>query len=377
MAEVFEQTTINGMTLANRFVRSATWEGAAAEDGAVTPRLIRMMLDLAEGGVGLIITSYAYVMPEGQSSPRQIGAYDDRFVPGWRAMADAVHKAGSVIALQLVHGGCGASPELTGLETVGPSVRVDGATQCRAASLDDIKTIAQAFAAAARRAKDAGFDAVQLHGAHGYILNQFLSPAFNKRTDEYGGSLENRARLLLDVVKGVRAAVGPAFPVFVKLNSEDFLEGGMAREEAVAVARMLEKASVDAVEYSGGTLYSTEQYLPPRPGYLKTPEKEAYYREAAALYKRTVNIPLMLVGGIRSFEVAEELVASRTADYISLARPLICEPGLINRWKAGDRRKAECISDNGCFAPALQGAGDFCATMAKKRAKKASAPAPE
>jgi 2,4-dienoyl-CoA reductase-like NADH-dependent reductase (Old Yellow Enzyme family) len=208
---------------------------------------------------------------------------------------------------------------------------------------------------------------VQIHAAHGFLLSQFLSPAFNKRKDEYGGALENRARLLLGVVRGVREAVGPEYPVLIKINSEDFLDGGMTREEAVQVSDMLQKASVDAIEFSGGTVASPEKFLPPRPGRLKTPEQEVYYREAARLYKQEVGIPLMLVGGIRSYEVAEELIRGGTADYISMSRPLICEPGLVKRWREGDRRTAECLSDNACFAPGLEGKGIYCVTMAKKR----------
>ena len=372
MATVFESTGLNGMSLANRFVRSATWEGVAAEDGSATPRLTDMMAELAAGGVGLIITGFAFVTPEGQSSPRQLAAYDDRFMGGWRELTDTVHKAGGKVALQIVHGGYAADQRLTGLETVGPSARENGETKSREASREDIFSIVEAFGQAARRARDAGFDAVQLHAAHGFLINQFLSPQLNKRTDNYGGSLENRARFLLDVVKRVRELVGPAFPVLIKLNSEDFLENGMTREEAVQVALMLEKASVDAIEYSGGTVFSEMERQPPRPGFLKGADNEVYYREAASLFKQQVKIPLMLVGGIRSFEVAEGLVRDGSVDYVSLARPLICEPGLINRWKSGDRRRAKCVSDNACFGSASQGSGDFCATMSKKRSKEAT-----
>lgn len=370
MAELFEGTSINGMSMANRFVRSATWEGLADKDGSVTQRLIEVMVELAWGEVGLIISGYTFVSPEGQSNPGQLAVYDDRFLPGLQDMVRAVHSVGGKIALQVVHGGCSANSELSGLEPIGPSAREqDGWPRCRPAGRADIAAIGLAFARAAGRAKQAGFDAVQIHAAHGFLLSQFLSPAFNKRKDEYGGTLENRARLLLEVVRGVREALGPEYPVLIKINSEDFLDGGMTREEAVQVSAMLEKASIDAIELSGGTVASPEKFLPPRPGRLKTPEHEVYYREAARLYKREVAIPLMLVGGIRSYEVAEKLVREGTADYISMSRPLICEPGLVKRWREGDRRPAECVSDNACFAPGLEGKGIYCVTMAKKRTK--------
>lgn len=318
----------------------------------------------------MIISGYTFVSPEGQSNPGQLAVYDDRFLPGLRDMVKAVHSLGGKIALQVVHGGCSANPELSGLELIGPSAREqDGRPRCRPAGKEDIAITVAAFARAAGRAKQAGFDAVQIHAAHGFLLSQFLSPAFNKRKDEYGGALENRARLLLEVVRGAREAVGPEYPVLIKINSEDFLDGGMTREEAVQVSSMLEKASISAVELSGGTVASPQKFIPPRPGRLETPEQEVYYREAARLYKRKVAIPLMVVGGIRSYEVAEGLVRDGTADYISLSRPLICEPGLVKRWREGDRRPADCVSDNACFAPGLEGKGIYCVTMAKKRSK--------
>jgi 2,4-dienoyl-CoA reductase-like NADH-dependent reductase (Old Yellow Enzyme family) len=367
MAELFERTSISSMSLHNRFVRSATWEGLADRDGAVTPRLTEMMVGLARGEVGLIISSYAFVSPEGQSSPNQLAVHNDRFLSGLRDMAQAVHAAGGKIALQLVHGGCSSDRGLSGLEPVGPSASVrSGRTACRQAGREDIAAITSAFARAASRAKQAGFDAVQIHAAHGFLLSQFLSPAFNRRKDEYGGELEGRARLLLEVVRSVREAVGPGYPVLVKLNSEDFLENGMTSDEAIRVAGMLGNASVNAIELSGGTMASPEKLMPPRPGRLKIPEEEVYYRDAARLYKQKVTVPLMLVGGIRSYGVAQELVQNGIADYISLSRPLICEPSLIKRWHEGDHRAAECVSDNACFAPASDGRGVYCVTMGKK-----------
>ena len=364
MAKLFEHTSIGSMSLLNRFVRSATWEGLADKDGSVTSKLIEKMIELAKGEVGLIISSYAFVSPEGQSSPGQLAVYDDRFLPGLRDMAHAVHAAGGKMALQLVHGGCNSNPVLSGLKAIGPSTL----STCREASKEDSAVIISAFLRAADRAKQADFDAVQIHAAHGFLLSQFLSPAFNKRKDEYGGELENRARLALEVVKSVRKTVGPEYPVLIKLNSEDFLDGGMTREGAIQVAGMHENASVNAIELSGGTVASPEKLMPVRPGKL-TRKQEVYYREAAMLYKQKVTIPLILVGGIRSYEVADKLVKSDTTDYISMSRPLICEPGLVKRWKEGDRRKAECISCNSCFGPPSEGKGFYCVTIAKKRGK--------
>jgi 2,4-dienoyl-CoA reductase-like NADH-dependent reductase (Old Yellow Enzyme family) len=297
-----------------------------------------------------------------------MAAYDDRFVPGMKDMVRAVHAAGGKIAMQLVHGGAFSRSDLTGVEMVGPSdVIKDGKTITSSLTVKAIEGIVAAFAQAAVRAKHAGFDAIQIHAAHGFLISQFLSGPMNKRTDEYGGSLKNRTRLLLEVVRSVRLTVGTGYPILIKINSEDFLEGGMTRDEAVQVAFMLQDASVDAIEYSGGTVASPEKLMPPRPGALKSAENEVYYRDAARLYKQKVRIPLILVGGIRSFEVADELVKSGTCDYISLSRPFICEPALIRRWQGGDYRRAECISCNLCFGPPSEGKGFYCVTMANKR----------
>lgn len=367
MPDLFETTTIKNLTLPNRFVRSATWEGLAGDDGSVTPRLSGMMAELARGEVGLIISSHAFVSPEGQAGLKQLGAYSDRLEDGLASMARAVHDAGGRIALQLAHAGTQANTALSGKRAVGPSA-LPG-VDCRELDAEGIAATVAAFARAAGRAKETGFDAVQIHSAHGYLLNQFLSPAWNKRTDEYGGPLENRARMLLEVTHAVRDAVGPNYPVLAKINSEDFVEGGQTREDSAAVAAMLEAASVDAIELSGGCRPAGEAFMPARKGRIKTKEQEGYYRQAAALCKEKIKIPLMLVGGIRSLEVSEELLNAGIADYISLCRPLICEPGLVKRWREGDRRPALCVSDNACYAPGFAGEGIRCVTFEKKRAK--------
>lgn len=372
MSKLFEATTIKNMTLPNRFVRSATWEGMAGEDGSCTTGIGECMERLALGGVGLIITGYAFVSREGQAGPRQLGIYEDGLMPAYTEMVGMVHRAGGKIALQIAHGGCHAASELSGLEPVGPSGMMNQKNVwCREMASEEIASTVEAFGTAAARAKACGFDGVQIHGAHGYLLSQFLSPYYNKRCDDYGGLLENRARMLLDVVQCVRESTGNDFPVMVKMNSEDFLEPGLTVEEMLCVAAMLEKAGVDAVELSGGTIFSGK-LSPVRRTKTDSEEREVYYRDAARRFKERVGIPLMLVGGIRSYSVAERLVEEGVADYISLSRPLVCEPGLINRWKSGDTSKSVCQSDNLCFRPALKGQGIYC--MVAEKARKGQKP---
>lgn len=365
MATLFEPTQIRSLTLDNRFVRSATWEGVAGKDGSATPRLINLATQLARGGIGLIITGHAYVTREGQAGGGQLGIYSDDLIPGLVEMTTSVHAVGGKIAVQLAHAGIRASYALSRLEPIGPSVLQTGSEPVgREMTRHDIEAVIHAFAAAAKRSQAAGFDAVQIHGAHGYLVSQFLSPYFNKRGDEYGGSIENRARLTVEVVKAVRNAVGPGFPVLIKLNSEDFLPGGLMVEEMVQTAIILEGNGIDCIEVSGGTIMSKNK----APFRKATPdEPEVYYEDAARQYKKKVHVPLMLVGGIRTFETAERLVAEGLTDYISLSRPLIREPELINRWKSGDRRPATCISDNGCFKPAFEGRGVYCVVEAHEK----------
>ncbi len=364
----YESTRVGNLTAANRFVRSATWEGLADDDGSVTSRLIDVTSRLARGGVGLIITGHAYVSPEGQAGRWQLAIYSDDFLPGLTGMCESVHTLGGKIAAQIAHAGIYARSRLRGLEAVGPSSVNNAESPGREMTGDDIEVVIKAFAAAATRSHAAGFDAVQVHAAHGYLLSQFLSPYFNKRTDDYGGSIENRTRLLVRVVEAIRHAVPSDYPVFVKLNAEDFLPGGMTVEEMVQTALMLEKSGASGIELSGGTFLSGKN-IPSRPGKPGPGEPEAYYEGAAKRYKETVRLPLMLVGGIRTIETAEKLIAAGLADYVSLCRPLIREPELVNRWKSGDRRPAQCISDNGCFTPGFEGRGVHCVVEARERAK--------
>jgi 2,4-dienoyl-CoA reductase-like NADH-dependent reductase (Old Yellow Enzyme family) len=370
MSTLFEGTSINGMKLSNRFVRSATYEGMAAEDGSCTEVLIAKMAELAEGGVGLIITSHAFVSLEGRARNRQIGIHSDAMIPGLRKMAEAVHGKGGRIVVQLAHAGAQTDRKISGFDALGPSAfEKEKGCISREMTGADMDRIAACFGDAAVRAREAGFDGVEVHGAHGYLLSQFLSPHFNKRTDGYGGSIENRMRFLLEVFAAVRARTGKDFPVLIKLNSEDFLDDGLRPEEMIRVSQMLEAKGIDAIEMSGGTGYSGEK-IPSRKGVLKTEGEEAYYREAASRFKERVRVPLILVGGILSFPVAEGLVEQGLADYIALSRPVIREPRLVARWRAGDRSKATCLMCNQCYQPILRGDGISCEVDNRLRAGK-------
>ena len=362
--DLFQPITLANLPLNNRFVRSATCEGMAADDGTVTDKLIQTLTRLTKGGVGLVITGHSYVLKQGQAGPWRVGLHDPAMKPGLSRLTDSVHEAGGAIAAQLAHGGILTKPEYSGGDATGPS---DG-EGFRAMTLAEIETTVHGFASAAKLCRESGFDAVQVHGAHGYLLSQFLSPYFNHRIDAYGGNLENRARFLLEVVRAVRAAVGPDYPVLCKLNSEDFLPDGLAVVDSLLVGKMLEEAGVDILELSGGT-GASGKFRPVRPGKVNSPEEDGYFKESAKRFRAEVNLPLILVGGIRSLEGAQRMVENGLCDAVSMSRPLIREPELVNRWKSGDLRPAACVSDNLCFKPARSGEGIYCLTEKLEKEK--------
>ncbi len=371
MTALFDQTTINGMNLQNRLVRSATWEGMCDQEGRPTEKLINYYHNLTQGGVGLIITGYAFIRTEGKGLPGKMGFHTDDFAKDYKDMTSAVHDIGGKIAVQLVHAGGETDSANAGRQPLAPSaVKVDQFPEMPAElTKDEISDIVSAFGEGARRAKTWGFDAVQLHGAHGFLINQFLSPLTNRRTDEYGGSIENRSRFLLEVYQKVRKLVGPDYPVLIKFNAADNLDGGLQIDDAIYAAEKLSAAGIDAIEISAGTPASGNEN--PSRTQINKPEKEAYNLELARRIKRAVSCPILVVGGFRSYEVAEKAVRDDGMDYISMARPLIREPGLPNRWLQGDHSPAKCISCNSCFKPGLEEGGIYCVQEKKEREKAA------
>ncbi len=359
MKKLFDETSINGLQLKNRLVRSATWEGMCADDGRPTEKLACHYRDLAEGGVGLIITGYAFVRSEGKQLPGKMGIHTDDFEVEMKRLTDTVHTAGGAIAIQLVHAGGQTNTATAGRKPLAPSaVKVDMfPEEPEELTEHGIGEIVRAFADGAARAKRFGFDAIELHGAHGYLINQFLSPLTNRRTDRYGGDIENRARFLMEVCEAIRNAVGDDFPVMIKLGCSDFLDGGFETEDALKTARLLDKAGIDAIEISGGTSASGKRS--PVRDKITEPSREAYNLPLALEFRAAVDCPIMVVGGFRSLEVIESALEAGM-DHISISRPFIREPGLANRWKSGDREKAHCRSCNRCFLPGLKEGGIYC-----------------
>jgi len=358
MSILFTPVRIGSVTIANRFVRSATHDYLADDEGFVTDANVELLERLAEGEVGLIITGHAHVRPIGKASPRQIAVFDDRFVEGLARIPAAVHRFPAKVFLQIAHAGRQTKERECGGTPVSPSPVYDPVTKVmpRELSADEILGLIADFVAAARRAAAAGFDGVQLHAAHGYLLSSFLSPHTNRRTDEWGGPLENRARALLEALRGIKTACGRDYPVMVKLNSTDFLPGGLTSEDAVEVARRLEAEGLDAIEVSGGMAEAGRGSVWPG---LRAESEEGYFFGNAARIKKAVRVPVSGLGGIRTLAVSERAVAEGLVDLVSLSRPLIRDPFLVKHFREGLTAKSECISCNKCFNPRGIRCGDL------------------
>jgi len=368
MGKLFTSSQISELRVQNRTIRSATWEGLADAEGFIRPKLVQMLAEVAKGNVGLVIPGYFYIKPDGKGLPWQAGICYDAHVERLKQLVDAVHKEGAAIAAQIAHAGGRTRPKtIGGSQPAAPSA-IDGFSfgeTPRELTLPEIHLLIEAFAQAARRAKEAGFDAVQLHAAHGYLLSQFLSPLLNLRKDGYGGTRKKRQRFVIEVYEAVRSEVGRDFPVFIKLNTTDGPQNGITPEESLEIVKQLESLGLDAVEVSGG-IAGSDLYRPSRKS-ITRPSEEAYFRFAAKLFKEHLRIPVILVGGIKSYEVADNILREKYADFVSFSRPLICEPDLILRWYRGDISKSRCLSCNLCLQEGLKGSGIACA--AKKKAK--------
>lgn len=341
MKTMFDEVEVKNMTLKNRIVRSSVFEGAGDMDGRVTPKLKKIFEDLADGGAGLIITGMMGVSPDAVLAPTMVRVFDAGFVPAFKDVADSVHKKSSKIVVQLAH--CG----IKALDAVGPSEWAMN-PKGRAATKDDIKRIIKGFGEAAAKCKEAGADGVEIHASHGYLLSQFLSPFFNHRADEYGGSIENRARIVFEVYDEMRRKVGNDYPIFIKINSTDLVEQSITLDECIWVCKELEKRGLDAVEVSGG-LGNDGKTSPSRR--VADEASEASFAKEAVAVSEKLNIPVFSVGGYRTPAVINNWLNKGKLAGVSIARPLIREPGLPNRWKKGDVKKADCISCSKCFAP--------------------------
>jgi 2,4-dienoyl-CoA reductase-like NADH-dependent reductase (Old Yellow Enzyme family) len=354
---------IGRLVVKNRVIRAATSETMATADGEATDELARLYSDLARGGAGLIITGHIYVEPRGQYEPRQLGLDRDERVAPLLLVTDEVHRHGGRIFAELSHAGSQSLiPEITPLA---PSVVANAIFARPPVEMteSDIENVISSFAAAAARAQRAGFDGVHLHSGNGYLLSQFNSPFANRRDDRWGGDQERRSRFIVEVYRAVRRATGADFPITARLGLADAVTNGLALSDGLAIARQLAAEGLAALEVTYGVMTSYRENIRPYAGTRRLraigdgmlhrtfsrPVAEAYYRPFARAAKASVDIPVILVGGVRSTEVMDDVISSGDADFLAMARPFVREPDLVNKFAQGRRGPVNCVSCNICF----------------------------
>jgi 2,4-dienoyl-CoA reductase-like NADH-dependent reductase (Old Yellow Enzyme family) len=294
---LFDKTKILNVEFKNRFFRGGLWEELADSKGHMTQDLFNIYEELAKGGVGTIITGYAFVSENEQPNPRMMGIYNDSFIEEYKKLTDMVHGHGANVIMQIVYGGSQSKFNTEGRIIWGPSGVENEVTKVTPKEMtkEDIKYLVNQYGDAAFRVKKAGFDGVEIHGAHGYLLSQFLCPYYNRRTDEYGGLIENRARIIFEVYKEIRNRVGNDFPVLIKINAEDFMDNGLTAEESLYVSKRLAELGITAIEVSGGnesSLNVLEGNLgPARNKVVVSKERESYFKEYATRLAHEVDIP--------------------------------------------------------------------------------------
>ncbi|OOM81630.1 NADH:flavin oxidoreductase [Clostridium sp. BL-8] len=332
---LFDNTKIGNMNMKNRFIAAAVTSFHAI-DGHMTEKDFKVYENLAKGGAGTIITGYTYISDYAVADG-MLGIYDDSFIQEYNKLTDAIHQQDANIILQLVHPGSVTLVDTQGARILGPS-EVKNLLSKKVPfemTKEDIKNVQQRFVDAALRAKKAGFDGIELHAAHGLLFSQFLTPYYNHRTDEYGGTDENRARMVVETVKLIREKVGNEYPILVKINCNDDIGNGITYDGFRIACKQLEQAGADAIEVSGA--FTTFN-----------PKSSYYFVDSTTKIAEELGIPVILVGGVNDFETLNTILNDKNIEYFAMARPLIAEPDLINRWADGDTSKPKCIRCSGC-----------------------------
>ncbi|MDI6830363.1 MAG: NADH:flavin oxidoreductase [Actinomycetota bacterium] len=379
MSVLFTPGRIGEVEIRNRFVHAATYESMAEEDGRVSEMLLRRYARLAREELGLIIPGIMIVHPLGDVPGRAIGIHDDAMVPGLKKLVDTVHDGGAKIFFQLLHAGAQTNRQAIGRPPLAPSrtgINPMYLNRARAMSEDEIREAVRAFGAAARRASEAGADGVHVAASGGYLLNEFLSPYFNRRRDEWGGTDEKRFRLVREVLLEVRRNLMPGMAMTVKLTANDYTPGeGMTAPLAARYAAWMAELGMDALEIASGcTTYSgwhiwrggvpVRELVRDLPAWQKPAAwvafrrmvgkfdfEEGYnLRDAEVIRAAIGDVPFILVGGLRRLAHMEEVVESGRADFVALSRPLVREPSLVRKFREGSADASSCISCNRCFA---------------------------
>ncbi|MBQ7578250.1 MAG: NADH:flavin oxidoreductase [Synergistaceae bacterium] len=325
MKKIFESLELKNLRVKNRLVRSATWEGIANLDGSITDESYKIYSELAHGGVGAIITGFTSVMANDYYFGGMMRLCDDSLIPQYKKLADIIHAENCPVISQIA---------------LGAYYRKNIQVEPDKMTLDEIKFVIQEFINAAIRADKAGFDGVQIHAAHFFFLSRFISPLVNHRNDSYGGSTENRVKILLDIMHGIRQAASNLH-ITIKINSSDFIRGGLNESESLEICKLLDESGIDSIEVSGnGTSVAG----------IKAHVNEGYFVPFAEKVADLVSCPVIVVGGLRSFDTMQEIINQSKIALISLSRPLLCEPDLPDKMRLDSNIISKCISCNRCYS---------------------------
>lgn len=324
MKTIFDRISLNNLNAKNRIVRSATWEAISNFDGSPSKEQIEICEELAKGGVGTIVTGFTTILGDDHYIERMSRLSNDKLIAEWRKLTEIAHKENCKVITQLALG----EYILNG--------KILSQNDCKKVELE---YLADMFGKAAKRAKEAGFDGIQIHGAHNFWLSRFISPAFNHRSDNYGGDQKSRTRLLVEIYEAIKKNAADLH-ITMKINCSDFLDSGLSMDDAMDTCLIMANKGIDSIEISGnGTSVSN----------IRAGVNEAYYLPFAKELKNHSQVPIILVGGHRSIENMNNILNSTSIEMFSISRPLIREPGLINRWQSGDSEPAKCISCNMCY----------------------------
>ena len=345
---VFSPISIGNMVVKNRLVVPPMVSNYANEDGTCTEQFISYHEEKAKGGWGLIIVEDYKINPEAGGFVKLPGLWDDSQIESHKHLTERVHQHGAKIAAQIYHAGRETCAEITGVQPVAPSAIPDPVVNAmpRELSVEEIHELVEQFGDTALRAKKAGFDAVEIHGAHGYLVNQFMSPFSNKRIDQYGGTILNRARFALEVIANIRSKVGTDFPLIYRMSVNEFVEGGLTTEDSKVISMLLENAGIDLIHASNGVYASTETIIPP------TAVGHAWSANISEELKKVVSIPVIAVGRINDPLIAESVLRSKQADMISMGRGSLADPHLPNKAQAG--QFDDIIRCIGCLQGCIQ-----------------------
>lgn len=318
MPSLFDPVKIKDLSLKNRLVMAPMNTSMATEDGEVIDRHIEHYTARARGGVGLIIIEHAYVSKEGKKSSGQLGIHDDKLIPGLKRLVDAIHSEDTKVIVQINHAGVQAPSDITGVQPAGPwdIMTPKGGEIPRPLTIPEIEILVERFGMAVYRAMEAGFDSVEIHGAHGYLLGQFLSPFTNRRTDKYGGDLEERLIFPLEIINEVKTRLGQNMPLFYRLGADDMIDGGLTSQEAKLAAQHLEQAGVDVIDVSGGIGGTGRERF----------SEQGYFIPLAEGIKKMVKVPVIGVGNITEPEYADKIVRDKRVDMVALGRILLSNP---------------------------------------------------